>query len=148
MDLQNLVWSSEYAIGIGEMDEQHQNLFKIINDLIDLVRKEQHEDNLKLMSDFFFLEVSAYIHTHFDDETALMRQHEFPGLEEHLEQHQEISDRINQLEQDLEQDLSFEERRDRLFSVIRFMHRWVKEHTQTEDMVYGRFIRERQHATV
>ncbi|MGN7614169.1 bacteriohemerythrin [Magnetococcales bacterium HHB-1] len=135
-----LKWSQAYSVGVEAMDQQHQQLFKTINDLIDLCQREVNEQHLHVMSSFFFLEVFGYIKTHFQDEVRLLKKHGYPDLALHQKQHDDIEAAVIQLQQKFNQTKHIQKKHEMLVEVIHFMFHWVEQHVRKEDRDYGIFL--------
>ena len=56
-------WDTKYSVGLADIDEQHQRLFRLINDLHDAV---QHGHGREMMTRVL-QELVAYFKTHFAD---------------------------------------------------------------------------------
>lgn len=69
-------WNQNLAVGVMEIDGQHKELFKRINDLLDALSqgkgKQELGNTLKFLED--------YTKTHFAAEEKLMTKHSYPGL--------------------------------------------------------------------
>ena len=89
----SIEWKDSYKLGDEKIDAQHQHLF-------DLAKKMLAADDLEVIRP---LAQQLYKHTrvHFDDEEALMRQHNYPGLEAHIESHNRLLGRLNTVCQDM-----------------------------------------------
>ena len=77
-----LVWSDQFNTGVGFIDESHQRIFQLINDLERPDRAEEEttpEEALALFLD--------YAGRHFEEEEGLMRYLEYPEFEAHRADH-------------------------------------------------------------
>lgn len=61
-------WSNDFALGIGEIDEQHKALVGMINALDASTHEEYSAENMRRMLD----ELNAYVKDHFGFEERLM----------------------------------------------------------------------------
>ena len=80
-------WSEKFSVGVKELDEQHQQLIKLLNLLISTqgtanTRSETISDTLMAMT--------RYAQAHFQAEEKLMEDYGFPGLEEQKIQHRDF----------------------------------------------------------
>jgi len=89
----SIEWKDSYKLGDDKIDSQHRHLF-------DLARKMLAADDLEVIRP---LAQQLYKHTrvHFEDEEALMRLRNFPGLEAHIESHNRLLGRLNTVCQDM-----------------------------------------------
>ena len=80
-------WSEKFSVGVRELDEQHQQLIKLLNLLISTqgtanTRSETISDTLMAMT--------RYAQAHFQAEESLMEAYDYPGLEEQKIQHRDF----------------------------------------------------------
>ena len=94
-----MLWKEEYAIGSPEVDRQHQELFRRLEQLIAAVQEEQTPDALN--ETLMFL--SDYVNTHFADEEQLMEQSGYPGLAGHHAQHEGFKEELALLIQEVDE---------------------------------------------
>ena len=75
-------WKDEYTVGNGLIDEQHQELFAIVN------RLHENLDDDQLKAEI----MNLYKHTreHFADEEALMREAHYVYYKEHRADHDRL----------------------------------------------------------
>ena len=66
-----IVWSERYSVGISRIDEQHQRLIDLINDLHGAMLEKQEEPELSKILDG----LAAYAVSHFATEETLMKKH-------------------------------------------------------------------------
>ncbi len=82
MPLRKTTWKSAYEIGVPAIDEQHQSLFAMLDNLTMPDEDIRHAE--------LILELGRYIIDHFAYEADLMRRHNYPQQAEHLAQHQQL----------------------------------------------------------
>ncbi len=75
-------WDASYLIGIESVDQQHQGLVNLINELDDAIASGQSEPQVELL----FERLIAYATEHFADEERLMAE-AGPELAQHLQRH-------------------------------------------------------------
>jgi hemerythrin len=87
-------WRKDLEVGVKEIDDQHRELFRRFNALLDSCNQGKgKEEVLKVL---MFL--NDYIRSHFDAEERLQRQVSYPGYTEHRAQHQEFVRHLRDLE--------------------------------------------------
>jgi len=69
-----IVWSERYSVGISRIDEQHQRLIDLINDLHGAMLEKQEEPELSKILDG----LAAYAVSHFATEETLMKKFGYP----------------------------------------------------------------------
>lgn len=121
-------WNSSLSVNVDAMDQQHQKLVKLTNQLHDAMKvgkgKEAIESVLK--------DLVSYTKIHFAAEEKLMQEHEFPGLGEHKAKHQQLIAKVSDLCKKYnggEMGLSI--------NLCDFLQDWLKVHISQEDKQYG-----------
>ncbi len=81
------MWKEKYKIGVERIDQQHEELFRRVEDFIKSVRSEGEwelkQEKVKETLEF----MSMYVVTHFADEEKYQQEIHYPGYEEHLQLH-------------------------------------------------------------
>jgi len=118
-------WSENYMIGVKEIDDQHQEIFRRIQWLVDSA------DNVDLEEMLGFIE--RYISHHFDDEEKIMIMMDYVGLKDHQMIHhafkRDMAERINELN-NTEDNLL---KTTRKVELAGHLAGWLLEHIMTED---------------
>jgi len=84
--MDKIVWNKEFSVGVKELDDQHKELIKMINQLIDA--KNTHVDSENISD--ILTEMTRYAAYHFKTEEAYMAKYDFPGYSQHKDQHSEF----------------------------------------------------------
>ena len=92
-----MTWNDLYSVGIGSIDSQHRQLFRLVNDL-----------NAVMMGPCEFGEtekaldrLSASSAAHFAHEESLMQTYGCPDFRRHKEEHDDLMDQVKSLRRDL-----------------------------------------------
>ena len=88
--MERLFWDKKYETGIDVIDFQHRILLERTNDLIELVNKNETQDNMFPI--LIFLE--DYTHYHFDTEEQFFDSFDYINKEKHLQEHREFIKKI------------------------------------------------------
>lgn len=80
-------WSDELAVGVPEIDAQHQELIRRVRRL--LRAEADHSATEEVLDVAEFLQ--DYVVTHFTTEERAMIEHAYPGREEHVALHAEFT---------------------------------------------------------
>ena len=83
---EKIPWDDSYKVGIKIVDDQHKQLFDIVNKLYDL----EDEDNSKEELRSILYKFNEYMQTHFKDEEEYMASIGYPALDEHKQIHNDI----------------------------------------------------------
>lgn len=89
----NMTWSEDLAVGVAKIDQQHRELFRRFDDILEACRQGHGRSRLIELHDF----LAEYVETHFEDEEALMRSKGYPQLDEHLAQHAKFRTQMESL---------------------------------------------------
>ncbi|GAB6086170.1 bacteriohemerythrin [Alkaliphilus crotonatoxidans] len=135
-----LVWEKIYETGMNVIDDQHQYLVKLINDLNDQVVTQLEFDNYdKIME--ILTELRQYAQEHFNHEEQLMKNHMeslkdeelarfWSYFKNHRAQHSAFVAKVQQLF-----DKDVDERQAEIsIELINFLVEWLKNHILKIDM--------------
>jgi hemerythrin len=93
-------WTDDWAMGIASLDEQHKELIKEVNDLIEACSSGQGRaklhDTMKMLSD--------YTVKHFKFEEGLQQKHGYPGYEAHKKLHEDFKVTVAELAKALDEE--------------------------------------------
>lgn len=99
------LWKDEYKIGIDKIDEQHCQLFRRIEKLLEIVRTGNEERNrMECMEIINFL--VSYTTFHFDTEEKLQREMGYVSYEKHVKIHENFKNTVQAYKNLLEKDFS------------------------------------------
>lgn len=124
----NFIWLDEYKIGNDIIDQEHQYLFDLANQIVAPYNDQQktHQNVLTLYH---------YVREHFSHEEALMKQHDYPGYEDQVKEHELLAKRLDEISAGI---LRGEIKPD---DVMKFMRNWLLDHILGKDMLLGEFFR-------
>ena len=128
-----IVWDESLAVGVAEIDEQHQAIIRLINDLAARQGQAGEADAAKALT---FLR--AYLHDHFDLETELMLDLGYPELDAHRQQHELFANHVIFFEIEKEFGVVNEQM---LADILVFLKEWFISHITKEDKALGEFVR-------
>lgn len=129
---QKIEWSSEFAVGIQEIDKQHYELFREINDLIS---SKDKQNKVKEIIEF----IEKYVIEHFHHEEVLMQKTGFPEYTYHKDMHNKFIKTFKQIKNDyfsngISNNLAF-----RLQSRL---IEWLLNHVLKSDKKIGKWLNE------
>jgi hemerythrin-like metal-binding protein len=135
MPMELVQWSEKFSVGVKELDEQHQQLIKLLNLLISTqgtanTRSETISDTLMAMT--------RYAQAHFQAEESLMEAYDYPGLEEQKIQHRDFRKKtvsfstatyygIDQVPE----------------ALLQYLVEWWVHHILEDDMAYRSFFKDK-----
>ena len=125
-----LKWKDEYSMNEENIDKQHKGLFKLSNEIYNLVEKgiDDHEHFREL-----FLALNDYGIEHFLYEEMYMQEQNYPDLKEHIKQHNKFSNKVRDLCVGIDKETHIRD-------IGEFVSTWLVEHVLNEDMEYKEFI--------
>ena len=128
-----IAWDESLAVGVAEIDAQHQAIIRLINGLAARQGQAEEADAAKALA---FLR--AYLHDHFDLETELMLDLGYPELDAHRQQHELFANHVIFFEIEKEFGVVSEQM---LADILAFLKEWFFSHITKEDKALGEFVR-------
>jgi len=113
------IWKKEYAVGIPELDKQHQDLFNLGNKLQNIDKSQAKP---------YVMDLYKYARAHFKAEEEHMEQLNYPNLKAHRELHNKFITDLNLITKDFTDDSFYEFKS--------FLNSWLIDHVLTEDSKY------------
>jgi methyl-accepting chemotaxis protein len=129
------VWDESFATHNAKVDEQHKQLFRALNDLLDAVRLKKPEAEVKKALNFLV----DYTGRHFSDEEEIMKQYNFPDFAQHKKVHETFKGSVRELEINADKLRSA----DKVAGWIQNMvGDWLTFHIKGMDLQWAAYIRE------
>jgi hemerythrin-like metal-binding protein len=128
-----LQWDEKYSVGITSIDNQHKELFKHLNNLLEAMKQGQANDVISQI----ILKVEQYAVNHFQKEEYFFQRFNFHGSAEHISEHQDFKNKIVSLKSDLKSGkitLTFE--------LLNFLKDWIDHHILIVDKQYSECFRQ------
>lgn len=127
-------WLDEYNIGNDTIDQQHQYMFNLANQIVDPNNDQQktHHNVLALYH---------YVREHFKAEEELMKKYNYSDYEVHIKEHGLLSNRLDEISFGI---IRGETSPD---DVIGFMRDWLLDHILGRDILLGAFLRQQTDST-
>jgi hemerythrin len=129
-----LEWNPSFAIGVGAVDEQHQELFRRVNDLMTSMAEGKGRD--KVESLLAFLE--SYALTHFSEEQGEMARAGYPGLVGHVKEHESFMGELGALKLELHETGATASL---TIAVNNRVCKWLVEHVLRADRAFATFYK-------
>lgn len=126
------LWRDEFCTGREDIDEQHQQLFSLLDKLYDAVCAGEGASVVESV----VIELVAYTRTHFYQEESLMREYNYPCIEEHQREHQWLLQKVDDK-------MAALRRGDKVMSIelLEFMNEWLGNHIIKSDTQLTRHLR-------
>ncbi|MDO8932848.1 MAG: bacteriohemerythrin [Rhodocyclaceae bacterium] len=128
-------WQDILSVGCDVIDSQHKQIFDIVNELCDGVRRN-HGASVE-MTRKSLAALCAYTRNHFAEEERLMQAAEYPDFERHKQAHDQLVARIVEFEARLRaggvKDAN---------EVLPFLvGEWLSHHIAFEDQQYAGYLK-------
>lgn len=128
-----IVWTTDLATGVPVIDEQHKELFRRINTLLDACSLGRGKEEISRVIQF----LEDYVISHFSEEEQRMQQTKYPEYDSHKAQHEEFKKNFAALKQ------LFETDGPALYVVTKTNHvviDWLRVHIRRLDKAFGTFL--------
>jgi hemerythrin-like metal-binding protein len=122
-----IVWSSSYSVKVNQMDQEHQRLIDIINNLYAAMRSGRSTEAIGSILD----ELVAYTKTHFTHEEQLMQQANYGGLADQKRAHEALVSQLNEILDKYRSGTALGQ------EIMNFLKNWLINHIQGMDKQYG-----------
>jgi len=126
-------WTDQLETGIPKIDEQHKELFRQTEILLDRSKVGRINETISFLGD--------YVLQHFIDEQGLQAAVHYPKAEDHKKYHVAFTDKIRALKKQVEEaseDIKFKLATEINQTVIR----WLKDHIMVHDKDFAAYYRE------
>ena len=130
-------WTDDLSTGSAAIDEQHRELFKRINSLLEACRQGKGKTEVSKVIKF----LGEYVVTHFSDEEKYMEAHHYPEFAKHKALHLEFMENFRDLKHQLE------EEGPALHLVVKTNHlvvQWLLNHIRKVDRALGEFLKTKE----
>lgn len=127
-----LRWNSTLAVGVPEIDAQHQELFHRVERLLDAMIAHDASEAGRLLA---FLE--EYVEIHFRAEEELMRLRRYPSLAAHKAEHDLFVTGFEELKRTYAAQGATP---DLVLRLERQVCVWLRNHVCVTDVALGRFL--------
>ena len=130
-----MTWTSAMSVGLPELDEDHRVLIRIINQLAE---SERNEDHVSVLRQCLY-SLLRYAEFHFAREEKVMAACEFPALTHHKGEHRAFTEHMRKLAAALDaDDLPPAEIVNQ--ELLTYLKDWLNHHILIEDMSYRKLV--------
>jgi hemerythrin len=125
-------WKPEYSVQISSIDGQHQNLFRVAEELYVAMSAGKGKAALARILD----RLVQYTAVHFAHEERLMRLHDYPQLAAHRAEHEALTRQVLAFQADFQAG-----RAAMTVQVLQFVRGWLQKHIAGSDQKYAPYLR-------
>jgi len=130
-------WSSQFSVGVADIDEQHKGLLEMINKLHEAILANHSSEACAEILD----EMVVYAAEHFATEEGYMDRLNYPDAAEHKREHQNFAAQCKEFQEDLAA-----ARISLTLDLGKFLLSWLYDHIRKVDMQLGQFILQQREA--
>ena len=130
--MRSLHWTVEHSVYLPELDEEHQEMFRLTQHLRQAVVEDEAAERLLVKAQRLTDEVTS----HLRHEERLMRESRYPQMEWHNRQHNTVRHELAKLAESIgagNQAATFE--------ALEAIARWMRDHTSIADRMAGAYLR-------
>ena len=121
-------WDESYSVGVEELDEQHKQLFRLLNALF-----EAEETSARSQTVSGLLEqMKAYAAMHFETEERYMSERGYAGLAGHVRAHEQFRKKAEELCSD-----RLDGQEGIFVEMLEFLYEWLVGHILSADKDYA-----------
>lgn len=126
-----IVFSSEFSVGIAEIDEQHTKIMDYINQIHAAVKKDQPINEIKkILGD-----LAKFTVDHFANEERYFDRFNYPETKKHKAIHEKLLGRVTGIISQIN-----EGKEVNFIDALTFLKDWLQTHILIEDKQYGPFL--------
>lgn len=129
--MDQFVWKPGFALGIDEIDLQHQTLLKHLNDCIRYASDHGSSVDTHGIID----DLKAYARLHFTAEESLLRKIGYPESDAHQQHHRLFEEQLTQMGKAVAAG-----EKHAVTSLVSFLKDWYMEHVLVEDKRYAAYM--------
>ncbi|MCU7905382.1 MAG: bacteriohemerythrin [Candidatus Thiodiazotropha sp. (ex Epidulcina cf. delphinae)] len=127
-------WDDSLGVGIQAIDDDHQKLLSLINNLQTAVLYPTGESFERQALN----ELVEYTKHHFQREEQLMQENGYPEYELHKREHKEMIEKVSVFLASYEKD-----REGAIDDLTAFLKTWLTDHIADTDRKYSKFLRDK-----
>ncbi|MBF0469030.1 MAG: bacteriohemerythrin [Desulfamplus sp.] len=127
-----ITWAPKFATGIDEIDKQHKELIRMINELHKAMKQKMGIQRSGAILDG----LAEYTVYHFGHEEKLFKKYDYPEYSEHKKIHEKLVATVVAFQKDFKSgkaSLSVD--------LMNFLTQWLKDHIMKCDMKYAPFLK-------
>lgn len=126
-------WKDELSVGFGKIDEQHKELFRRYNSLLEACREGKGREAIMPVLDFMI----EYVTTHFAEEERFMQETGYPQMQDHVKAHRELFRYVSEVHDELQEKGATV---GVITSINHTLFNWLLRHVKQTDAMLGRHL--------
>lgn len=129
-------WTQDLAVGSLEIDNQHKELFKMINQMLEACNQGKGKEVLDELIGF----LEKYVVTHFGTEERLMREFNYPDYTSHKNHHEQFIKNFMELKNEM---ATTGPGTHIVVMTNRVVVNWLNSHIRNVDKLLGAFLKDK-----
>ena len=129
-------WTEDLAVGVREIDEQHKELFRMINQMLEACNQGKGKSVLTELLGF----LENYVVDHFGTEEKLMQQYDYPDYLSHKDHHGQFIKSFKELKDEMEKTGPGTHI---VIMTNRVVVGWLNSHIRNVDKLLGAFLKDK-----
>ena len=127
-------WNDNLSVKVAEIDQQHQRLIAMINDLTDAIKQGKGS----VVAREILRELISYAELHFQTEETYFERFGYPEIDSHKKEHADFIQQISDFSKGtVKKELSLS------ITVLQFLGDWLVNHILGTDKAYSAFFNEK-----
>ncbi len=122
-----IIWDDSFSVGVPVLDEQHKELIKMINKLVE---SNQLSADSEIVSETLY-DMTRYMNYHFRTEENYLLDSDYPGYSTHKQQHDQFMEKTIQFCEE-----TINRKENIPAEVLSFLMDWLTNHILKSDMQY------------
>ncbi|MDR2007188.1 MAG: hemerythrin family protein [Acidaminococcales bacterium] len=127
-----MIWTSSLETGIGKIDEQHKELFRQIDILMDRSKDDRVNDTIKFLGE--------YVVKHFTDEQGMHLASKYPKAADHKKMHTDFVAAYNRMKQEYTQ-ATDSNKLPVVLKINKTVMDWLKNHILIHDKEFAAYYK-------
>ena len=126
-------WEDKYSVGIQSIDNQHKEIFMLLNKLLEAM-KMGHANDVTIQ---IIQELERYAVIHFQKEEYFFQRFNYQGSAEHITEHQNFIKKIAVLKSEINSGKMI-----LTIELLNFLKDWIDHHILVVDKKYSECFRQ------
>jgi hemerythrin len=127
-------WDDSFRTGHAQVDQQHQELFQMVNELHDAIVAGKGKEVIKPTLE----KLAKYTVQHFITEEALMTKIGYPHLAVHKRKHEDLTKKATEVIEGYNSGKNV-----LTITLSQFLSDWLRHHINEDDKALARFLKEK-----
>lgn len=129
-----LIWQEKFSTKNVELDNQHCELFVIVNDILELMKTEKANDTIFISG--ILNRLYEYTQYHFQVEEKKFAMTQYPQRGEHIKAHRDFTEKVKQMIADKGKMIPALH----AINIAQAANQWIIEHVINFDKGYSQYI--------